>query len=576
MFSQFSFAASGRRKHFLSHGPSVAAFGAGETVFSAYRDASVIQYNPSLMAFFPENALNVSRFNLYEGSSYNSGSLVIGLGKSFFIGASMSDLSSGNIEVRETIYSPERNISTNIWDYVISGAGMLESLGIAYGMNIKYLYYDLYLKSGGAPTVDVGIAKNIKGPKLLGSVSKFKLGLSAQNIISGDLKIDKEADNIPSIYRLSSAFIVPVYYRFKTQDTLSFYADLKYEDEFLDFYGGVAYTLADKYVARAGYYPQHYTFGFGIDFYMFTVDYSADFGELDLINRFGLTYKFGGKKENDELDKEAKDALNKEKLTLKEAAQKFKAAKKLYNKKEYLRATDLLALILVSYPKYESPEHFYKKVKEQMNITESSGEELDFSKLTYARGYCAYYKTDYRTALDEWNKFIYFTGGNDEINEYVNKISDAIKQDALKKIESKAEELFAEGVEKYNKKKWIQCIKCMEKLQKFVTDNKFSRTVEFYNKAKEYIDMSVLELEKMIKTEKKTKEVKEPETVIEEKHEIDEAGADKKYNEGLIFYAKGKYLEAERTWELTLRLNPNHQKAKISLSKLRKSGYLEE
>ena len=87
--------------------------------------------------------------------------------------------------------------------------------------------------------------------------------------------------------------------------------------------------------------------------------------------------------------------------------------------------------------------------------------------------------------------------------------------------------------------------------------------------------MSVKELSKTIKIEEKEKP-KEAEVKVEKKPEIDEAEADKKYNEGLMLYAQGKYLEAERTWELVLRLNPNHQKAKIALSRLRSGGHLAE
>ena len=60
---QLAYGASGRRKHFLSHGPSVCAFGAGETVFAAYKDPAVIQYNSALLAYLGYNSFGLSRFN---------------------------------------------------------------------------------------------------------------------------------------------------------------------------------------------------------------------------------------------------------------------------------------------------------------------------------------------------------------------------------------------------------------------------------------------------------------------------------------------------------------------------------
>ncbi|MCL2485328.1 MAG: hypothetical protein FWF00_03330 [Endomicrobia bacterium] len=572
--TQFSFGASGRRKHFLSHGPGVASFGAGETVFSGYKDPSIIQYNPSAMAFFQENAVNISRFNLHEGSGYNAGSAVISLGGNYFIGLSASNLSSGNIEIRDDIYHLKDEISINTWNYVLSGAGYIDSLDLAYGLSVKYLYYDFYLNKTGTFAVDAGVSKFFAGPEIFSNLSKIKLGFSAQNFVSGEVKMDSEVDEIPAIYKLSSAITIPVYYRFQSQDSVSLYADLRYEDEFLDIYAGASYTIADKYSVRAGYYPGHFTFGFGVDFYFITFDYSADFGSVDLVNRFGLTFRWG-KVKNPELAKEAKEALSKEKITLNEAEKRFKEAKKFYDKKEYLRATDMLSAIVLSYPSFESPMHFYTKINDDMRKTAYSNDELDFAKLTYARAYSFYYNAEYKEALNEWNKFIHFNGGNEEINEYKNRIDNALKLEQMKKREAEltaeAEEILQSGIVSYNAAKWVSCIKTMEKLQKFVSDNNFSKSVEYYAKAKQYINQSVLELSKTIKIE-----VTEPKVQDEKREEapreIDEESADKKYNEGLILYAQGRYFEAERTWELTLRLNPNHQKAKIALNKMRKNS----
>lgn len=575
--AQFSYAESGRRKHFLSHGPSITAFGAGETVFAALNDPAVVQYNSSLMYFFKENGVSLSRFNLYEGSSYNSASIAYNFSEVYSVGLSASNLSSGDIMLRDTIYSTPQNISTNIWDYVVSLSGFSKLFGFAYGVNIKYVFMDFYIKSGGTFAADAGVSKLFNGPQIFDSKTKIFIGLSAQNFLSGEMKIDSKTDDIPGIYRISSSFIVPVYYRFKTQDTLSIYADLKYEDEFLDFYSGAAYRLAGKYVARVGYYPEHLTFGFGVEFFSFVIDYAADFGEVDLINRFGLMYKWGSKK-NDELAQEAKAALNKEKIALKEAERRFNNAKRFYNKGEYLRATDMLSEIVVSYPNYESPLHFYKKISDNMQKTAESKDELDFSKLTYARGYCAYYAADYQTSLNEWNKYTQFSGENNEITEYFEKINNAMKLEKLKQYETemdaKASAILQQGIKFFNSAQWVKCIKKMENLQKFVSKNNFSKTIEYYSTAKEYISKAVIELSKSIESESCEVKNKETESEKEEKAEIDTEGADKKYNEGLVLYAQGKYFEAERTWELTLRLNPNHQKAKVALSKIRESSRL--
>ena len=118
----------------------------------------------------------------------------------------------------------------------------------------------------------------------------------------------------------------------------------------------------------------------------------------------------------------------------------------------------------------------------------------------------------------------------------------------------------------YKNKQWVECIKQMEKVQEFIKKSKYANIAfNYYSLTKEYINKSVKELSKIFK--KNTNE-----KIEEEKHQekiIDEKLADDKYNEGLILYAKGKYFEAERMFELTLRLNPNHKKAQTALKRIK-------
>lgn len=569
--TQVSYGELGRRKHFLSHGSSVTSFGTGESVFSAYDDPASLQYNPSLMVFFPGSAISFSRFNLFEGSSYNSVSAAFGVEKKIFIGISASNLSSGDLERRKNIFSnPEKIGSVNIWDFIVSVAGFIDFLNIACGLSAKYLPRGFNF-GNNVYAIDGGLSKIID----FGNILKVKLGISAQNLVLGWL-CSGEKDEIPMIYRLSSALIFPIYHRLKSRDTINIYADLKYEDDRADFYGGLAYIIADKYTLCAGYYPKHFTFGMGVSFYSFILNYVADFGDVGLINRFGLTYRVRLKKSNelsDELSKEAYAALNKKEINFKDAEEKFKEAKRLYNKKEYLRATDMLSAIVMSCPDYESPRNLYEEIVKMMRETAYNRDELDFGKLTYAKAYVAYYDANYREALNEWKKNIDFAGGTEEIKDYSKKIDTILKLEKLeereKKLDAQAGKMLKEGIEKYDLKKWVQCIKEMEELEKFVSSNNFSKTLEYCGKAREYIGKSVAELSKSLSVKNKT--VVQSEGQKEEKVEYDEASAEKKYAEGLVLYAQGKYYEAERAWELTLRFNPRHNKAKVALHKLKDS-----
>ena len=74
---------AGKRKNFFSHGPSVSSFAQGETVLNNLNEPSIIFYNGSLMSFFDYNSVGLARYNLFEGSSYNSAAANIKLFNNF-------------------------------------------------------------------------------------------------------------------------------------------------------------------------------------------------------------------------------------------------------------------------------------------------------------------------------------------------------------------------------------------------------------------------------------------------------------------------------------------------------------
>jgi hypothetical protein len=56
------------------------------------------------------------------------------------------------------------------------------------------------------------------------------------------------------------------------------------------------------------------------------------------------------------------------------------------------------------------------------------------------------------------------------------KIRNLEKKEA--KLDKQAGKMLEDGIEKYSLKKWLQCIKEMEKLEKFVNKNSFSKILE--------------------------------------------------------------------------------------------------
>ena len=565
--------ATGTRKNFLSHGPSVSSFSQGETALNSLDDPSIIYHNSSLLWYFDYNNVSLSRYNLFDGTSYNAAAINYRLLDNLFLGLSATDLASGDVEIRKDPFDSPKTVQTNQWAYILAAATTIKPIDTSIGINLKYIYYDLYEKKDGGFAMDIGLSKYFDNVDIKYTQAKFGVGLSMQNIWGTGIKLDEYNEGFQYIFRLSTLMEIPIIYRLETKDTLTLSLDLKNEDSYNELFAGIEYKFIEKYAIRCGYYPEHITAGFGINISAFTINYSMDFNELDLINRFSLVYRWNKKKRlKNELEKEAQTALNQDKLSQQQAQEMFDKAKDLYNKKQYLYSTDILQKIIMDYPTYESPNVYFEKIKKMMKEKASSSFDTDFDEYAYWAGYKNYYEGNYDQCLKEWMKYLQFDNKNKEITEYYNKVnaivSNSIEEQKKKQFEYEANTLLKNGIILYKNKQWVECIKQMEKLQEFLKASQYTNTsFNYYSSAKEYIDKSVKEitrtLKKTIKSEPKNTQEQQQEEFI-----IDEKLADEKYKEGLILYAKGKHFEAEKMFELTLRLNPNHQRAINALKHL--------
>ena len=579
LFCTVNLYASGKRKNFLSHGPSVSSFAQGETVLNNLNDPSITFYNSSLLSFFDYNNVSLSRYNLFEGSSYNVAAFNMELLRNVFIGLSAINFSSGDVELRKDPYDKAKTVNTNQWAYILSVATLIKSIDVSVGANIKYIYFDLYEKKDGGFSFDLSLSKYFKDVDLKYTQATIGVGLAVNNCLGTGIKLDSYREDFQNVFILSSLLSIPTKIRFDSKDTLTFSLDLRNEDSYNDFYAGMEYKFINKYAIRCGYYIEHITAGLGINISNFTVNYSMDFNEVEMINRFSLAYGWYGKKlsnKQDSLTKEANAVYNEDKQLKQKAKELFKEGQHFYSKKQYLYATEIFKKLIVEYPNYEAPLFYYNKINKTMKENSASMLDTDFDKYTYASGYINYYKGNFNLCAKDWMKYLQFDSNNVEIKEYYKKIKDILDSSELeerkKEFNLKVTNLLNEGDVYFNKKQWVSCIKIMEKVQSLVKDSKYSDSFDYYAQAKEYINKSVKELSKTIKKENNLKNNNEQQNINTDFVEIDETTSMEKYKEGLILYAKGKYLEAERIWELALRLNPNNKKAQNALKHIKEGN----
>ena len=234
---------AGTRKNFLSHGPSVSAFSQGETALNSLDDPSIIYHNSSLLGYFNYNNVSLSRYNLFDGTSYNAAAINYRLLDNFSLGFSAIDLASGDIELREDPFDNPNVVKTNQWAYILAAATIIKPIETSVGINLKYIYYDLYEKKDGGFALDVGLSKYFDDVDIKYTQAKFGIGLSMQNIVGTGIKLDEYNEDFQYIFRLSTLMEIPIVYRLETKDTLTLSLDIKNEDTYNELFAGFEYKL---------------------------------------------------------------------------------------------------------------------------------------------------------------------------------------------------------------------------------------------------------------------------------------------------------------------------------------------
>jgi predicted outer membrane repeat protein len=251
--------------------------------------------------------------------------------------------------------------------------------------------------------------------------------------------------------------------------------------------------------------------------------------------------------------------------------QKLIEAQELANTKQYLKATDLLFEIIDLYPEYGAALDLKMEIQSKIKFNLSNSNRTKADDVIYAKAYTNYYQNNLESALSEWYRYIQYRVDNTEVLDYYNRINDKVskqkKADVLRKdihrAELKANQMLKEALKKYDAQMWKQCIDDMEKLLDFTFKYVLEKPEFYRQKATHYIEICIEQLSLNLDNDQGKQSVG-----------INEKEAEESYTNSLFLYSEGKYIEAQRALELTLRLNPKHKKAAAALLNLEKSGKL--
>jgi tetratricopeptide (TPR) repeat protein len=571
--------AAGTRSNFLSHGPSVSAFGRGETS-AGIRDVSISFYNPAGLLRI-NNSASFSAFKLFDGAMYNYAGFSRARGSSGAFALSAINLRATDIEARQDIDDAPRSAYANQWAFLVSLARRLPWFrgGIDAGINLKYVCMDLYGNSGGDIGLDAGLSKNFTGPDIFSKESRITAGAAVQNLAGPRIRLISEDDVYAPVYLLQAAISVPVslvrdgkgglgYF-----DELSLMADGVFAEGEASGRFGAEYRAMDRYALRAGCYKEHLTAGAGYRIGSVSMDYAADLSQFAVFHRLGISLRLPGRGADvsgrKELLEEALMKADEERIRNKELddalGPELRDARRKYREGLCLKATDELMGLLAGCPEYGPARELYGEIVSKMYGKARGPAGSDFEELCYAKGFVAYSEQNLTGAMNEWEKVLQADPNRKEVSEYLAKARSRVEDmDRLAKeqeTELKAAGLFDEAEKYYSARKWVQCVKRLEKLKSLCEKERFANSFLWREKAEARIESAVKELSGDLRRDKNPSDDRDG--------EVDARSAEKKYNEGLILYAQGKLSGAARMWEIALRFNPAHEKAKQAFDKVR-------
>ncbi|RLD18518.1 MAG: hypothetical protein DRI36_01195 [Caldiserica bacterium] len=255
----------------------------------------------------------------------------------------------------------------------------------------------------------------------------------------------------------------------------------------------------------------------------------------------------------------------------------YKRAVKAYKKKQYLRAGEYFRKILEVSSDYKNTEEYFNQLEKKMYEI-SKDITSDPVSLSYAKGYISWWAGKIQEAKNEWEKYLALNGSNEEVEEYLKRAKKELelraKEEYQREVEAKIRRIYKEGNSLFEKKKYIGAIKKFERVI-VICDKEIIPSSDIWKeKSRKMIEKSLEELKKIAASVKKKKRKKVKK--VEKKEIIDPEAAQRHYTQGLVAYAQGRLREAIREWDLALRLNPKHEKARLALQKAKKELGLEE
>ncbi|HUW23076.1 MAG TPA: tetratricopeptide repeat protein [bacterium] len=249
-----------------------------------------------------------------------------------------------------------------------------------------------------------------------------------------------------------------------------------------------------------------------------------------------------------------------------------------YNKGKINEAIKQLGEVIKFNPQHRKARELLDKAKEKVTAIKKEERAMRLRETVdkrYFRGIDYYAEGQFNKAIEEWREVLKIDPTHSGAKEYLKKARDKIaransqgkggKGTARNPEEEKIEVYYRQGINYYLAGGFKEAIRQWEEVLKMEPSHKGAKG--YIAKAKERLKISgegVGYSDYQEEIEEYVKELEKTGTTDEEKEEL----IAMHYQDGLVAYAHGDLSQAMKEWQIVLKLDPEHKKARRAIIKL--------
>ena len=410
----------------FSFGMDARAFSMGNAAVAYPQDASAMFWNPAGMVVVDQKVLGLSMSTLFESTQYqyagmiiptlNSGSFGIGVARIGTDGIPQTDWDQGTIQMLGDM--------SYWWARFSMAYGLRIYRGLSVGASVEVDRMVLGDWSTNGFGLHGGLHYRFSGKSAL--LKGLNVGLTFENLVSPQLSLGNDVSRVPYTMRFGVAKV----FTLSGDNRWLFLADVeKPELVAMRYHIGTEFLLSGLLALRVGYNDGQFTFGGGIKYHDFSIDYATgqlnELGILPWTHRFSLSFHMGATltaqraalaaSRQQEVESKFLERLEEDRQ--RRVHEGIRAAQDAFEKDDYFNARLLINSVLRDEPGHvaaralladiEARESAYQSEREEALLREGrqqAGRQRDIQFIRQRRNEAneAMDKGDVRGAIEAW------------------------------------------------------------------------------------------------------------------------------------------------------------------------------